>query len=558
MMAYDRTIKVYQADGTTLETTYYSGGVIDWSAIRAGACVDARFYLAAYGGTLDGQILISGNARDGLRIPGGSVIKMFYATGDGTPVYTGVVQPRVRWIERQGHEYQLRGLWRELEKVDINARLIKTSTTIAQIVTDLYTDHISGLSLITGSSITANAVSVTEFILEENADIYRLLEQLAMMASADGQYWVAGVDQAGDFYFQPISTTAGNVQSTFTIGTDATKGEEQDAKFSGSNRIKVRGNHTSLKFKTNQSFTDAASIAANGRTPWRKIPAAALRYNADLVLFKNGYFNLFADPQSFYDRVARVHTDGDTVPTPWSGRGIVDDTQRGVQQTDYIKTLEVVFNERLDINADVGRVSRTKATSLEPNAISDFHQDITNNDADDEILPETDEDNPPYSGAPGGVADGGGNPGFTAGGGLDAGAIQEVNARPRLRQGENMTWEIMINLAGNASGTGTVLVDYIMYNDDEVGVAAIAASTIKGTVMLTDGDYDTVQCTWSSVPVQSGWIHARVKSAKIGSSGDYYFPDNLTYELVTRVADVGAAGSTLNFNIATGWLYNGQ
>ena len=556
-MPYTRTIKVYQPDGVTLDTDWYDAGVVEWRATKGGACADARFFLGAYGGCLDGAMIIAGDARDGRRIKSDSVIKMFYDSADGTPVYTGVAEPFVKWIEKQGHEYQLRGLWRELEKVDINARLVKSATTIGQIVQELYDDHISGLSLITASSITANTTAVSEFILEEDANIYRLLEQLAMMASADGDYWVAGVDQAGVFYFQPISTTVGNVQATFEIGTDATKGEEQDARFNGSNRIKVRGNWTAAKFETMQNFTDSTSITANGRTRWRDVYARALRDNADLVLFKNGYFNLYADPQQFFDRVARVHTDGDTVPVPWSGRGIVADTQRGVLQTDFIKTLEVEFNERLNVSADIGRVSRTSASKIEPNAFTDYFQDIVN-DSISEILPVTDNDNAPYSGAPGHVADGANNPGFTGGGGLDPGAIQVVHSPPMILKNTDMTFQVMINLAGQATGTGAVTIHYDVLDDDRV--ASTKSGTQAGVKIYNDGNYDVYEATITGMPNQAGWVQFRVESAKIGASGSYFFPKDGSLYDTARVVDEDAEGGTVTtqFLIPAGWLYNGQ
>ena len=558
-MAFDRTIRLYEPDGLTLDSSYYPGGLINWSATRPGACTDARCILGAYGGCLDSSIVIAGDARDARRIPAGSVVKFYYASGDGTPVYAGVVQARTRLVEGFRHEYQLRGLWRELEKTDISARdTSHTSTDVETIVQALYDDHISGLDLITGSSISTASVAVAEFIIEKNASIYRLLEQLAMMQSSDGDYWVAGVDQAGVFYFSPVSTAAGNIQATFEIGSDVIRGREEDATYKGSNRITVVGAITSDGYVTKKGFEDAVAIAANGETPRRKLPTPALRKNADLANYAAGYFDLFANPQQYFDGVERVHTDGDTVPVPSSGRGLVTDTQRGDLHTDYIKTLYIDFNKAFRVRADVGRVSLTPATQIEPSPVKDFYEAMSADGDVIDMLPEATEDDAPYTDAPGFVPGGAGHSELPGGGaGLNPGAIQEVHASPVLQKNTNMTFQVKINLAGQAAGTGTVTIHYTVYANNEIAVSK--SGTASGVSIWNDGNYEVYEATITGMPNDVGWVHARVESAKIGGSGSYWFPNNTGLYRFTKVIDTAAgSGDEHNYYVAATSLYEGS
>lgn len=534
-MSYDRQIQVFLSDGVTLDTSRYLMGLVT-------DCVDASFSLGARGGVLNGKIVLPGTFRDAFKFESGQVIAFKYDSS--TTVYIGTVGPRRRSVDGLYHDYDLLGYWSRLSQVVINKRILFGSGILAneaglttgerhvtgknspeailKWIIDTDDSDITGIEAATGigydaPDIEATGVTISEFIIEPGQDIYQIIEQLELLACSAGVYYTAGINLSGSFYFSAISTLVGDLQSTYTVGVDAIAGEEEElARYKLSNRARVIGawltRDANAGFLSNKIFEDSGSIAAWGPTPQRKLRVPALRKQADMQKFANGYFFKYADPEFNYSGLRRIHQDGDAILSPWAGQILLTDTQRGDLRQDYFTQADYDFNEQFSYTIQIGKQERGldggSGTSIyAPSETGDYFDDVIGGGDDGfgdtliDTFPEVTDLTEPFDDAlhmsgPGVPLDGSdlddyiGGTGGGSGSGLERGQVVELLYPGGLRylasgEGGRARFQVVVSNGGTALPSGAVTIYYRFYDPDD---ALVASSSMVLELDRTEGN----------------------------------------------------------------------
>jgi hypothetical protein len=224
----------------------------------------------------------------------------------------------------------------------------------------------------TANMAGAQGIEVTEFVYEASADIGQVLEELELLASAGAvpatattpehkSNFCAGIDEEGHFYFKAVSAAAGDVQATFTIGSDALAGEEEHLWQDPTNQITVVGGMSKATgLITKQIYRYGHGIQINGlnaASSAKHMPA--LRFDADMQSAASGFFGKYGNPQLTVSNLSRVHADTDTPPRPWLGQVVFEDTARGVIVQDFSSQVDVTFDEIFDYSTSIGAASST-------------------------------------------------------------------------------------------------------------------------------------------------------------------------------------------------------
>lgn len=325
-------VTLYESDGTTLDTSNYTLGVV--TPVLGLDCVLARF-----GGCLGGRLRTSGDVRDSFAISQGQVVKV---TLDGTLVYTGdVLAGSRKRIEGPGHQYELRGWWDRLARVSVASEVVfgadssehSDEDTIGEIVTWLLDNWIvpAGVGITYSAGDISSSVTVDWFRVRANEDLFGALRRLMILAESAGADMACGVAADGSFFFKPVSTGAGDLQATLTVGSDAAlTGEETPAPIEPVNHVAVIGDVVPTKgLVSKKTFEDATSVSSYGRRRLRFARAEGIYQEADLTKFWQGIAHAYAQPATELVGATRLVGSGEAAPLPWAGQVKYTDLSRG-------------------------------------------------------------------------------------------------------------------------------------------------------------------------------------------------------------------------------------
>lgn len=376
-MAYERLIKLFTS-ADALATSIYPDGVIS-DAIQG-----ARFELAVRGGCMGGQLVLPGTVRNALKIPRDYIVR-FYYDDDSTPAYSGapswataslaytghVAGGTAKKLADNQHVYELTGYWDRLSRVKITAAASFGTThgegeTPSEIISALLSTYITPATGITAGTITTSTATVEDLAIDETTDVLRLIEELELMASSDGQWWTAYVDQFGRFHFEPVSDATADLQAIYTVGVDAISSSEEQQTRNAANHALVVGGGVSAVHE------DVTSVTAYGRARRQTLQVPELQSETDLETFATGYFAKYGAPPLAVHDLRRVHPDGDRPPLPWAGYAQYTDPSRGDILTEKLFRVSVSFDEVFDYTVDLGEPSDVPASRYSPSPLRDY------------------------------------------------------------------------------------------------------------------------------------------------------------------------------------------
>ncbi len=463
-MAYDRVIKVYNADGVTPDESHFAGGIIasaDEPALNT--AVRAAFSLGARRGMLGGVLELAGTSRDPFRIGIGKYI-VFEREAD-VPVYAGFVRNRRRSIGGDSHVYELESWWSLLRRCPMGERVVfgssvsansdgvidtginltvanGTATTISASATGIKRDwtircgteqmfvtdvdqvnetitvtrgyngtaaaahsaqrayHMTFERRVTGCNspesiiewlldatdgpgqitqtlgvtyeagdIEASGVTVSEYIVDANADIYQVIEDLELLARSGGEYYVAGIDADKHFYFHSVSTAAADLQSAFAVGAASAaapdSGDEETRGADVANSLVIVGGMMPARgLMAKKSFSDSASVAAYGASKTYRRIVPGLRNEADMEKWAAGFFQAYANPVTTIGGLSRALGDDEAFPLPWLGEIKLSDSATGLVAQGPAPQIDIEFGPVVDIRASIGRDEIAAAGSV--------------------------------------------------------------------------------------------------------------------------------------------------------------------------------------------------
>ena len=494
-----RKIIVKTAAGA-LDLTWYSSGIVDDSP-------RVRWSHAARQGLLGGELETVGTVRDAYKIPIGSIIEIYY--NETLLVYRGTVESRRKSVDGTSHFYTMESYWAQLKNVAVNERVAlgslvtvdndgsatgerrvsgkDTPEAIVKWLLDYWIVAATSITYIAGD-LAASGITVSEFVIDKNADLYQVIEQLEKLAGGTTRFW-AGVGANGKFYFRTVPVAVGNLQATYSIGLDCTAGEQETVGSNVSNSIVLIGgpmtNGANAGHIAKKSFVNAASVAAWGRSAQRRLRIPTLRKEADMLKFANGYFKAYADPTLTVQGMARVHVSAETPPDPSAGQALITDTQMGDIYQDFIQQIDVEFAEEFSYSTVIGAIEETADGNA---AGSDYAPALNEDQVADawiDSLPEVTDSTNPYDDAlheSGGAVPYEGQPGTEPGGatGIAAGQVLEFHypggALYTTTVADTLRFAVRVANGGTALPASAVLV-YYQFRDN-AGIQGATGSFI--------------------------------------------------------------------------------
>lgn len=353
-MAIDRRIFAYKSDGTTIIDNSPNGdGRID------SVCTQCEFSLGARQGCLGGRLRLTGNFRTPPRLKAGDHVKIY-----NWPllIYSGKVTGYAKRLESGGHEHELRGAY-NIIGTSLMEQINLTDQSPESLVQTIYDSYLSSLNGVESLTKAVSGVTVNRMFYEKTEGALLLIEQLELLAGSGGGYWVSGIDPAGQLYFQPISTSSGDVQLTATVALDAIRAHEKQSKSNIANRVAVRGGRILDEGTISDSirgltahwrFDHAASIAKWGASKRYRISTPLVFMKADQQLMADGYFNRYADRSRDFDGLKVNVTNANTIPFPWAGQFKFVDAAQGISEQVYAYRVDVDFNLTAALRIHVG------------------------------------------------------------------------------------------------------------------------------------------------------------------------------------------------------------
>jgi hypothetical protein len=513
---------------------------------------------------MGGELELVGTERQPFALFQGEVVKVYYETGD--LYWTGTVQQGTRELGGYTHRYALEGPIRELQGVTLGAVLgwgtegtdgdgvreaLEDLVAIVHAAAPLIGDSLAGIEIAAGER------DLTELAAEADTPIDQLLDQLAVLASSDGQYWVWGIDENWELYFRPISTAEADVQARVAVGLDALTAREQGR---GRQRDKVQvvgglmrgaagGGQAGHIAKW--TFTRAGAPAAARRT---RVMVPTLRRKADMETFAAGWLARYALPELTIEGARRVEGVGgvDSPPRPWLGQASYEDTQRGVVAQTWMSSVTATLGTVFEAEATLGKEDALgNGDSYAPAAEGG---DEGGGDPIIDALPEVTDEDPPDG------EDWEGSPPFNdpegnGGDGLSAAQIIQVYVDPVVRPSATISWLVQIDTGGTPAAEIEVRAVWEV-RDDTDGTIESTGSAVA-SVLHEDGNVATYQATLTA-PAAVAWLRSRVKVQKPGTADPvvyWWWPDDETNLLRTRVDDgSGGTGGGENYYVGIAHL----
>jgi hypothetical protein len=343
MPTYDRTIKLYATNGTTLVSTLTGVLALEYN-------------LGLTGGCLGGSLTMRGTVRDDYALSPGQVVRLFYASTDTDPIYTGVVTRCEKVLAAKVHQYELAGLWGTLDAALTLDSSIYTGQTIAAIVADLFAEAIAPVCpLLDATPDIEAAVTLDEFTVVKDTPVLRYLTSLAVMASTEGAVVACGIDASGVFYFKTVSVDEADLQGTATIARTTTTAEEVGEPANKKNRLAVVGDLSKENgWRAKKTFTHASALT-DGAGPLIPARVYGVRREADLTKFASGWFARYAEPGLQVSGLRRIPLQAhEAAPLPWAGQFRYEDHATGIVKTDYLAQARVLAGSTLELDLQIG------------------------------------------------------------------------------------------------------------------------------------------------------------------------------------------------------------
>lgn len=548
-MAISRIIYAYKTNGTTLIDPVGDGatGRIDH------ICSDARFHLGARQGCLGGEITLAGNVRTQQILQPGYYVEMW----NGTQIcYRGRVFGVGKRVEGGGHRYELRGAYSILGTPIIEA-INENDIAPEAIVQDLYDTYFDGLTGIASLSKSTSSVTISRAYYNKTEGALRILEELELLAGAtDLGWWVSGVTPAGVLYFKPISTSAGNLQATITVGSNAVSGNEMESNEIVANRVAILGgkiidenDNLNAGYYINWYFDDDTSKDQYGASRRFAINLKVLHEKADLQLAANAYFARYSTREVELDGHVFHITDADTMIFPWDGQIKYVDSARGISQQVYCSQVDVEFNHSLKIAVHVGMTDSASSDHFAPSEERALDGGDTGAGGDGvggsgfdpygdfrtDNYPYVTEQDSPWFETPAESIDGNGDSTGLPGGGLTSrGQVLSLSMSALATDSLGAITEYAIPVAtifnGGASfGPDGSPVRFYFRQYDETDANPTASTFKAATLAYTDGNVLTyiAPSGASAQAVTPGWIRIGVRVNTAASEYKYWPSDFL-------------------------------
>ena len=344
-MAYGRIITAYQIDGATpLDDRYDDGIVTD--------AIDLRYILTAFGGCGGGQLQLPGNVRSPFALPIGAIIKHQFDS-EAAPDYAGIIAGRSRAVDGDRHTYQLQSPADWFAKLTARER-VELAASPEDAADYLLTEYVAPvLPMITwdAGEFAASGWTMAAYLIEQERPLREMFDELAEMASANGQRVIWRIDADFVFHFEVLPD---EVVSTFTVGLDATRGEETINIGDLLARVRVLGNlidRLEGRFRSSRTF---ANISGPGLARPYVVSTPALNREADMEGLANGIYAHYGLIASSIANIARTTTE-DTGPLlPWAGDAVYSDTERGVQFRSRIASVTVEAGDEYSYTVELG------------------------------------------------------------------------------------------------------------------------------------------------------------------------------------------------------------
>lgn len=347
MPDYLPIVKLYEADGTTLDTSVFAGGVIPQYD------VPPEFNWSAYGGCMHGRLsVVLGRVgrpalREGFIAARGQVVQAFLLEGDTAPIWSGLVEECSKEVGGDAHEIVLRGWWDRFEaavdeELFVGSQAAGTVTvggvvhdcneydTVGKIVKLILDLFVVGGSL----GITYDAEEIVGdtprglLAIRVGATLKDIVNELACMAEADNiggdglvvaapTRWAYGIGADKKFFFRPIPATAAG---TVTLGSSLIEGgRERSAGSQAVARVVVVGAARAARGVRARRTYDYAGWSEGQRLEMRTLVVDS-PYEGDLARVAAGWQSRYsATPEQSVDGVAWVETAPAAVPMPWAG-----------------------------------------------------------------------------------------------------------------------------------------------------------------------------------------------------------------------------------------------